>query len=143
VEAPRLVRVGSRCAKGMARFLRAGRNGRRYFARLAVRFGFLTEGRQSTTHTFMSPVVVHFTTVFFLSARSIPVASGQILRRADWRHRFDRCNPFDLHHGPGRAYRHDELCGGLLGLRLVARPRLPRAARGRRVDLSRKGLWAG
>ena len=25
----------------------------------------------------------------------------------------------------------------------VARPRLPRAARGRRVDLSRKGLWAG
>jgi hypothetical protein len=33
------------------------------------------------------------------------------------------------HHGPGRAYRHDELCGGLLGLRLVARPRLPRAAR--------------
>jgi hypothetical protein len=52
----------------MARFLRAGRNGRRYFARLAVRFGFLTEGRQSTTHTFMSPVVVHFTSVFFLSA---------------------------------------------------------------------------
>jgi hypothetical protein len=70
------------------------------------------------------------------------MAAGQILRGADWRHRFDRCNHLDLHHGPGRAHRHDELYAGLLSLRLVARPRLPRAACGRRVDLSRKGLRA-
>jgi len=30
--------------------------------------GFLTEERRSGTSTFMSPVVVHFTSVFFLSA---------------------------------------------------------------------------
>src|SRR5215469_4170317 len=71
------------------------------------------------------------------------MASGSILRRADWRHCFDRCNDLDLYHGPGRAHRFDELYGGLLGLRYLARPRLPHAARGRRVDLSRKGLWAG
>jgi len=63
------------------------------------------------------------------------MASGPILRLADWCHRFDRCNPLDLHLGPGRADRHDELRGGLLGLRLVVRPRLSRTARGRCVDL--------
>src|SRR6267378_1317531 len=38
-------------------------------------------------------------------------------------------NRFATGTGRALAYRHDELCGGLLGLRLVARPRLPRAAR--------------
>ena len=30
--------------------------------------GFLTEERRGATRTFMSPVVIHFTSVFFLSA---------------------------------------------------------------------------
>src|SRR5580698_10091019 len=38
------------------------------FVAVSLGVGFLTDERQSATHTFMSPVVVHFTTVFFLSA---------------------------------------------------------------------------
>jgi hypothetical protein len=38
------------------------------FVAVSLGVGFLTEERQSATHTFMSPVVVHFTSVFFLSA---------------------------------------------------------------------------
>jgi hypothetical protein len=38
------------------------------FVALSLGAGFLTEERQSATHMFMSPVVVHFTSVFFLSA---------------------------------------------------------------------------
>jgi hypothetical protein len=38
------------------------------FVAVSLGVGFLTAERQSATHTFMSPVVVHFTSVFFLSA---------------------------------------------------------------------------
>ena len=38
------------------------------FVAVSLGVGFLTEERQSGTRTFMSPVVVHFTSVFFLSA---------------------------------------------------------------------------
>lgn len=38
------------------------------FVAVSLGAGFLTEERQSATDTFMSPVVVHFTSVFFLSA---------------------------------------------------------------------------
>jgi len=38
------------------------------FVALSLGVGYLTEERQSATRTFMSPVVVHFTSVFLLSA---------------------------------------------------------------------------
>ena len=38
------------------------------FVAVSLGTGFLTEERRSATRTFMSPVVVHFTSVFFLSA---------------------------------------------------------------------------
>ena len=38
------------------------------FVAVSLGAGYLTEERQSGTRTFMSPVVVHFTSVFFLSA---------------------------------------------------------------------------
>jgi hypothetical protein len=38
------------------------------FVAVSLGAGFLTKERQSATRTFMSPVVVHFTSVFFLSA---------------------------------------------------------------------------
>jgi hypothetical protein len=38
------------------------------FVAVSIGAGFLTEERQSATSTFMSPVVVHYTSVFFLSA---------------------------------------------------------------------------
>jgi hypothetical protein len=38
------------------------------FVAVSLGSGFLTEERKAPTRTFMSPVVVHFTSVFFLSA---------------------------------------------------------------------------
>jgi hypothetical protein len=38
------------------------------FVAVSLGAGFLTEERQSATRTFMSPIVVHFSSVFFLSA---------------------------------------------------------------------------
>ena len=38
------------------------------FVAVSLGTGFLTEKRQAPTRTFMSPVVIHFTSVFFLSA---------------------------------------------------------------------------
>jgi hypothetical protein len=38
------------------------------FVAVSLGTGILTEERQSATRTFMSPVVIHFTSVFFLSA---------------------------------------------------------------------------
>src|SRR5580658_9854095 len=38
------------------------------FVAVSLGTGYLTEERQSPARTFMSPVVVHFTSVFFLSA---------------------------------------------------------------------------
>ena len=38
------------------------------FVAVSLGAGYLTEERQSATRTFMSPIVVHFTSVFFLSA---------------------------------------------------------------------------
>lgn len=38
------------------------------FIAVSLGAGYLTEERQSATRTFMSPVVIHFTSVFFLSA---------------------------------------------------------------------------
>jgi len=38
------------------------------FVAVSLGAGYLTEESQSATRTFMSPVVVHFTSVFFLSA---------------------------------------------------------------------------
>jgi len=41
--------------------------------------GFLTDQRRSATRTFMTPVVVHFTSVFFVSALALfPWRHGQI-----------------------------------------------------------------
>jgi hypothetical protein len=41
------------------------------FVAVSLGAGFLTQERQSATRTFMSPVVVHFTSVFFLSATAL------------------------------------------------------------------------
>jgi hypothetical protein len=38
------------------------------FVAVSLGTGFLTKERQEATRTFMSPVVIHFTSVFFLSA---------------------------------------------------------------------------
>src|SRR5215472_3377674 len=38
------------------------------FVAVSLGIGFLTEERQGATRTFMSPVVIHFTSVFFLAA---------------------------------------------------------------------------
>jgi hypothetical protein len=38
------------------------------FVAVSLGTGFLTEDRQEATRTFMSPVVIHFASVFFLSA---------------------------------------------------------------------------
>jgi hypothetical protein len=38
------------------------------FVAVSLGIGFLTQERQGATRTFMSPVVIHFTSVFFLSA---------------------------------------------------------------------------
>jgi hypothetical protein len=38
------------------------------FVAVSLGAGYLTEERQSATRTFMSPVAIHFTSVFFLSA---------------------------------------------------------------------------
>jgi hypothetical protein len=38
------------------------------FVALSLGVGYLTEERQAATRTFMSPVVIHLTSVFFLSA---------------------------------------------------------------------------
>jgi len=38
------------------------------FVAVSIGAGFFTEARQSATRTFMSPVVVHFTSIFFLCA---------------------------------------------------------------------------
>src|ERR1700678_2200271 len=38
------------------------------FVAVSLGAGILTEERQGATRTFMSPVVIHFTSVFFLSA---------------------------------------------------------------------------
>lgn len=38
------------------------------FIAVSLGAGYLTEERQSATRTFMSPVAIHFTSVFFLSA---------------------------------------------------------------------------
>ena len=114
------------------------------FVAVSLGVGFLTEERQSATHTFMSPVVVHFTSVFFLSAVAlfpwhqakffaaligVTALIGAILSTYITVQvvRTDMTN-----------YMEDYFAYGLL-----PGPRLPRAARGRRVDLSRKGLWAG
>ena len=41
------------------------------FVAVSLGAGFLTEDHQAGTQTFMSPVVVHFTSVFFLSALAL------------------------------------------------------------------------
>lgn len=38
------------------------------FVAVSLGTGYLTEERQTATRTFMSPVVIHFTSVFFISA---------------------------------------------------------------------------
>ena len=113
------------------------------FVAVSLGVGFLTEERQSATHTFMSPVVVHFTSVFFLSvvalfpwhqarffAALIGVTAliGAILSTYITVQvvRTDMTNYVE-------DYWPTACCPSAL----------PRAARGRGVDLSRKGLWAG
>ena len=47
------------------------------FVAVSLGAGFLTEERQSATRTFMSPVVVHFTSsVLLVCRRFISIASG-------------------------------------------------------------------
>jgi hypothetical protein len=41
------------------------------FVAVSLGTGFLTEERRSATRTFMSPVVIHFTSVFFVSAAAL------------------------------------------------------------------------
>jgi hypothetical protein len=49
------------------------------FVAASLGAGFLTEERQPAMRTFMSPVVLHFTTVFFLSALALfPWHQGKI-----------------------------------------------------------------
>jgi len=65
------------------------------FVALSLGVGYLTEERQAATRTFMSPVVIHFTSVFFLSAIALlPWHQAKFF----WRHRFDRRNHLDLHY---------------------------------------------
>ena len=46
------------------------------FVAVSLGAGYLTEQRQSATRTFMSPVVVHFSSVFFVSAVSLFPSHG-------------------------------------------------------------------
>jgi len=46
------------------------------FVAVSLGTGFLTEERQEATRTFMSPVVIHFTSVFFLSAVALFPSHG-------------------------------------------------------------------
>jgi hypothetical protein len=49
------------------------------FVAVSLGTGVLTDGRHSATRTFMSPVVVHFTSVFFLSAVALlPWHQGKV-----------------------------------------------------------------
>ena len=90
------------------------------FVAVSLGAGYLTEERQSATRTFMSPVVVHFTSVFFLSAVALfPWHQAKFFAALIGVTALIGAIHLDLHHGPGRAHRHDELCGGLLGLRLL------------------------
>ncbi len=41
------------------------------FVAVSLGTGFLTEERRAATRTFMSPVVIHFTSVFFVSAAAL------------------------------------------------------------------------
>lgn len=44
------------------------------FVAVSLGAGYLTEERQAATRTFMSPVVIHFTSVFFVSAIALAPA---------------------------------------------------------------------
>jgi len=49
------------------------------FVAASLGAGFLTDERRAATHTFLSPVVLHFTSVFFLSALALfPWHHGEI-----------------------------------------------------------------
>jgi hypothetical protein len=49
------------------------------FVAVSLGAGYLTQERQAATRTFMSPVVIHFTSVFFLSAVALfPWRHGDI-----------------------------------------------------------------
>lgn len=81
------------------------------FLAVSLGTGFLTEERQSATRTFMSPVALHFTSVFFpIGARSVTLEPYEAFRRADRHYVLGGYNYLDLRYGPGGAHRHDELC---------------------------------
>jgi hypothetical protein len=46
------------------------------FVAVSLGAGYLTEARQSATRTFMSPVVVHFSSVFFVAALALFPSHG-------------------------------------------------------------------
>jgi hypothetical protein len=47
------------------------------FVAVSLGAGFLTEKRRTATRTFMSPVVIHFTSVFFAAAVAMVPAHGE------------------------------------------------------------------
>jgi hypothetical protein len=86
------------------------------FVAVSLGAGYLTEEHRSATRMFMSPVVVHFTSVFFLSAIALfPWHQAKFFAALIGATAFDRCNHLDLHHDPGGAHRHDELDGNRVG----------------------------
>ena len=67
------VDVGGRSAEAMARLLHSGGTAGAtllglLFVAVSLGAGYLTDEHQSAIRTFYSPVVIHFTSVFFLSA---------------------------------------------------------------------------
>ena len=74
------------------------------FVAVSLGTGFLSGKDQQGTRTFISPVVIHFTSVFFLS-RGVPgaLAWASFLRGPDRGHRGHRRCGFDRHLRMGRA----------------------------------------
>src|SRR4249920_2080894 len=112
------------------------------FVAVSLGTGYLSSADQRGTRTFMSPVVIHFTSVF--SLRGVPgaLARASFFRSVDRDSRgFRRCRVY-RHHGVGPAHRAHAISAGLSRLRIAACGRLSRVAGRKHHDLPRAGLRA-
>src|SRR5262245_32434736 len=73
------------------------------FVAVSLGSGFLSNKDQRGTRTFMSPVVIHFTSVFFVSAICLLARTG-FLRDPDRRNLSPGYCRVDRHYRVGRAH---------------------------------------
>jgi hypothetical protein len=113
-------------------------------SRFSLGTGYLIKERQSAMRTFMSPAVIRSVIVFFLSAIALfPSHQARFFAAL-----IGGTNSIGAVVSPYitiqvvRTDMTNYIEDYLAGLWLAAWPRLPRAARGRRVDLFGKGFWA-